>query len=338
MPLLINQAPGSGGGVDSVTAGDSTITIAGTASDPTVAINLATANTWTGVQTFGEPVVTTNLRLANGAFIQGRNSADTAWLDLIEMRSTNRVRIPSSNGAAAWEVGVAWWFIGAGGTTANQFSIGRLDTTGNGGYNVETGATHQLRVNNVTILNAQTAQTIAPRFLTNTIASSSSSASFRGLAGNSSSLYYPGGTMSQNLTQVFTATNAEEVLLTRSVLAQEINRVEGQGIIMKAFGRLNNPSVPTFIRVRFDGIEVFNSGDLDGAGTPTWQIESIVNRTTANNIIVCTTLLIDGVQAIVQTDDFSVIMTGAVDFNLTAESDPSEVRKDWGKYYYDPMA
>jgi hypothetical protein len=90
-----------------------------------------------------------NLRVRNGGFIQGRNAADTAWLDLIEMRSTNRVRIPSTSGAAAWEVAAPLWFIGTGGTTANQFSIGRLDGTGNGGYNVETGARHTFSINNV---------------------------------------------------------------------------------------------------------------------------------------------------------------------------------------------
>jgi hypothetical protein len=41
------QAAGTGT-VTSVTAGDTTITIAGTATDPTVAVNLANADTWTG--------------------------------------------------------------------------------------------------------------------------------------------------------------------------------------------------------------------------------------------------------------------------------------------------
>ncbi len=47
-----NDDGGVGGGVNSVTAGNSTITVGGTATDPTVALNLGNANTWTGAQTF----------------------------------------------------------------------------------------------------------------------------------------------------------------------------------------------------------------------------------------------------------------------------------------------
>ncbi len=51
---------GGGGSVNSVTAGNGTITISGTATDPTVAVNLGNANTWTATQTFNAGIATAN--------------------------------------------------------------------------------------------------------------------------------------------------------------------------------------------------------------------------------------------------------------------------------------
>jgi hypothetical protein len=372
MPLLINQAPGSGGGggsVDSVTAGDSTVTVAGTASDPTVAVNLANVNFWTALQTLGNGMVArtaaTDTTVSTGIFSRFGSTAQVrightpSWSGIrIDNPVGSIARFTSAQGGCQFgtdtgngnsssiiQAGVERFRI-TGGTFENM-STGTI-TGSQVGFtrigndyirNTVTGGSHQFNVNNVTALTVQSNQVLSPRYVATGFSSAATNASFRGAAGNTSSFFYPGGTMSQDLTQVFTPDTSETTLLTRSVLAQEINRAEGQGITMKAFGRFNNPTVATRLRVRFDGIEIFNSGDLNGlVGTDTWYIESTVNRTTANNIIVCTRLLIDGLPAIVQTDDFSVTMTGAVNFDLTGESEDSEIRKDWGKYYYDPMA
>jgi hypothetical protein len=360
----------TGGGIASITSTGSTLTINNTDPDnPNVEINLANSNFWTALQTLGNGMVARNAvqdtTVSTGIFSRLSSTAQvrightSSWSGIrIDNPVGSIARFTSAQGGCQFgtdtgngnsssiiQSGVERFRI-TGGTFENMSTgtltgsqVGFTRTSNDYIRNTVTGGSHQFNVNNVTALTVQSNQVLSPRYVATGFSSAVTNASFRGSAGNTSSFYYPGGTMSQNLAQVFTPDTSETTLLTRSVLAQEINRNEGQGVIMKAFGRFNNPTVATRLRVRFDGIEIFNSGDLNGiVGTDTWLIESTVNRTTANNIIVCTRLLIDGLPAIVQTDDFSVTMTGAVDFNLTAESDDSEVRKDWGKYYYDPMA
>lgn len=74
---LVSGAPAwadAASGVDSVTAGDSTITIGGTASDPTVAINLGNENTWTALQTVSIPTAVSNSAVSVSSLLADTSS------------------------------------------------------------------------------------------------------------------------------------------------------------------------------------------------------------------------------------------------------------------------
>lgn len=72
---LWENGTGGGGGLDSFTSPDSTITIGGTLTDPTVDINLSNANTWSATQSFGIVNIAGNLAVdTNVLFVDTTNN------------------------------------------------------------------------------------------------------------------------------------------------------------------------------------------------------------------------------------------------------------------------
>ena len=65
---------GSGSGVSSIAAADSTLTLGGTASAPTLALNLGNSNTWTAAQNFSSATVSGNLNLSGSFALPGSDN------------------------------------------------------------------------------------------------------------------------------------------------------------------------------------------------------------------------------------------------------------------------